>query len=282
MNEVRNCPHLHHRLTGERHVLNSLPLSHPGGRTLALLGVTTVNAAQVKVTVTTESLVSPDSVTFAPLNVAFHDGSIDTFNLGQAANAGIISVAELGAGTQWHAEVAAQQATSVHGQVGGLLMPGQMAKQSFVIDTEKNKYFSFAGMVVPSNDFFIGNDNSKAYQLVDYMGSQLLSSFTVKAGDIWDAGSEVFDPATAAFVVGGNARLRNAQHSVVARNFAELAAFNGMSTAVGYQFQSGLTANQDIYRVSFQVAAVPEPETYALLAAGMLTLGALVRRRKAV
>ena len=39
----------------------------------------------------------------------------------------------------------------------------------------------------------------------------------------------------------------------------ELAAFDGMKTAAGYQFHSGLTANQDIYRLSFQVAAVPEP-----------------------
>jgi hypothetical protein len=246
-----------------------------------LAGASAVQAKQVQITVTSESLVAPNSVTFAPLNVAFHNGSLDTFNLGQEANAGIISVAELGAGTQWHADVAAQQPTAVHGRVGGLLMPGQMAQQTFTIDTEKNNYFSFAGMVVPSNDFFIGNDYAKAYQVVDQMGHLQISSFNIKASDIWDAGSEVFDPATAAFVVGGSAPLRNPQHSVVARNFAELAAFDGMQTAAGYQFHSGLTANQDIYRVSFQVAAVPEPETYALMGAGLMTLAMLGRRRRA-
>jgi hypothetical protein len=54
-----------------------------------------------------------------------------------------------------------------------------------------------------------------------------------------------------------------------------------MQTAAGYQFHSGLTANQDIYRVSFQVAAVPEPETYALMGAGLMTLAMLGRRRRA-
>jgi hypothetical protein len=134
--------------------------------------------------------------------------------------------------------------------------------------------------VVPSNDFFIGNDHAKAYKLFDDAGHLQLSGLTVKASDIWDAGSEVFDPATAAFVAGGNAPLRVPQHSVVARNFAELAAFDGMTTGGGYVFHSGLTANQDIYRVSFSVAAVPEPQAYALMASGLLTLGVLSRRRQ--
>lgn len=259
-----------------RSTIKYLPLA-----ALALGTMTSVHAKLVEITVTSESLVAPDSVTFAPLNVAFHDGSLDTFNIGQEAGAGIISVAELGAGTQWHADVAALAPTAVHGQVGGLLMPGQLATQTFTIDTDKNAYFSFAGMVVPSNDFFIGNDNAKAYQLFDAAGHLQLSGVTVKANEIWDAGSEVFDPATAAFVVGGNAVLRNPQHSVVARNFAELAAFDGMATAAGYVFHSGLTANQDVYRVSFNISAVPEPETYALMLGGMATVGLMLNRRRA-
>lgn len=261
-------------------VITSSRIQRLTAAAVLLAGASIAQAKLVQITVTSESLVAPDSVTFAPLNVAFHNGALDTFNLGQAANAGLISVAELGAGIQWHADVDALQPSAVHGRVGGLLMPGQTAHQTFTIDTDKNSHFSFAGMVVPSNDFFIGNDQANAYQVVDHMGHQLISGFTLKARDIWDAGSEVFDPATAAFVVGGDALLRSPQHSVVARNFAELAAFDGMTTAAGYQFHSGLTANQDIYRVSFQVAAVPEPETYALLGAGMLTLAVLTRRRR--
>lgn len=246
-----------------------------------LAGASAVQAKQVQITVTSESLVPANSVSFAPLHVAFHNGMVDTFNLGEKAGPGITTIAELASGAMWHDEIAAQQADSVRGSLGGLLMPGHSTMHTFVIDTDKNQYFSFAGMVVPSNDFFIGNDYAKAYQVVDQMGHLQISSFNIKASDIWDAGSEVFDPATAAFVVGGSAPLRNPQHSVVARNFAELAAFDGMQTAAGYQFHSGLTANQDIYRVSFQVAAVPEPETYALMGAGLMTLAMLGRRRRA-
>jgi hypothetical protein len=61
-------------------------------------------------------------------------------------------------------------------------------------------------MVVPSNDFFIGNDSPTAYRLFDAAGNLRSASITIKASEIWDAGSEVFDPDAAAFV--GNNDLR--------------------------------------------------------------------------
>jgi hypothetical protein len=212
--------------------------------------------------------------------VGFNNGSFDAFNIGTVAGAGIVSVAEGGAGNTWQADFAAADPTATRGTIGGLLQPGGMHSMSFKVNTTLNPYFTFAAMVVPSNDFFIGNDAPTAFKLFSNGGSQLqISSITLKANEIWDAGSEVYDPSAAAFV--GNNALRTPQNSVVAFNFAEFFGYNGLTTGAGYTFNSQLAANTDVYRISFSAAPVPEPQSYALMAAGLLALGALARRRQA-
>jgi hypothetical protein len=233
-------------------------------------------AASTQVTVTVQNLTNPGSVAFAPLHVGFGNGSFDAFNLGQVAGSAIVSVAEGGAGGAWQAAFAAAEPLAARGTIGGLLLAGGSASQTFTVDTASQAFFSFAAMVVPSNDFFIGNDS--ALRLFDASGALTRSSLTIQANQIWDAGSEVFDPLAAAFV--GTNSLRTAQNSVVALNFAELAAFDGLTTGAGYVFHSGLTANADVYRINFALAPVPEPQSGALALAGLAAIGLLMRRRR--
>jgi len=251
-------------------------------RRAALAGVLATSgaamAAQVNLTITAQNLAAPNSISFAPLHFGVHSGVFDAFNIGQVPGAGITSVAEGGDGVTWQSDFATADPTATRGTIAGLLQPGETRSLTVQVDTTINQFFTFASMAVPSNDFFIGNDSPTRYLLLDASGNLLISSIGQKARQIWDNGSEVFDPAAAAFV--GNNDLRANQGSVVAFNFAELAAFNGLTTGANYVFASGLTADSDVYRLSFQVTPVPEPETFAMLAAGLLVIGSVVRRRR--
>ena len=248
------------------------------GAAALIVATTAAQAAVVDVTVTVQNLAPSNSISFAPLHAAFNSGTFDAFDLGGVATAAIISVAEGGVGGLWQAAFAAAEPNAVRGTIAGLLQPGATRSLTFRVDTAINPFFTFGAMAVPSNDLFIGNDSPTEYRVLDAAGNLLLPRITVGAVEIWDAGSEVFDPAAAAFV--GNNGLRRAQNSVVAFNFAEFAGFNGLTTGAGYVFNSALTADSDVYQIDFSVAAVPEPGSYALMAAGLMAVGFVARRRR--
>ena len=243
-----------------------------------LLAAGSAQAETVRLTVTVQNLAPANGIAFAPLHVGFGAGSFDAFNLGAAAIAPIISVAEGGAGGAWQAAFAAAEPDAVRGTIGGLLLSGASAQMSFLVDSASQGFFTFASMVVPSNDFFIGNDDPREYALFDANGALQINQITLRANEIWDAGSEVFDPTAAAFV--GDNGLRTDQNSVVAFNFAELAAFNGLTTGAGYVLNSGLAADDAIYRISFTAQPVPEPASIAMLLAGLGVVGASLKRRR--
>ncbi|MDX2038731.1 MAG: spondin domain-containing protein [Isosphaeraceae bacterium] len=245
----------------------------------ALAVSTSATAGLYKVEVKVENLAPANSIAFAPLHVGFHGGTFDAFDNGGVATAPIISVAEGGSGSAWFPAFAAADPTATLGTIGGLLLPGAMATNSFMVDSMLNPFFTFASMVVPSNDFFIGNDTPTRFRLFDANGLAI-NEILQQADDIWDAGSEAFDPANAAFV--GNNDLRTPQNGVVSFQFAELAGFNGLTTGAGYTFDSQLSALTDVYRISFTATAVPEPASIAaaLVGIGGAFVAARIRRRK--
>ena len=241
---------------------------------------TAAHASLVNVTVTATNLLRGNSNALAPVRFGIGNGTFDAFNNGQTAAPGIVSIAEGGSGSAWFPAFAAAEPRAVLGSAGGLLLPGGTGSVTVAVDTAIDTFFTFAAMVVPSNDFFLGNDSPTAFKLLDAGGNLLINSITQNASDIWDAGSETFDPAAAAFLLIGNNDLRTAQNGVVNKNFAELARFDGLTTAANYQLTSGLAADTNVLRITFAVTPVPEPPAALIVGAALLALGGMTLRTK--
>ncbi len=237
-------------------------------------------AAPVQVQVTVENLAPANSIAFAPLRVGFNSGLYDSFDAGKAASDAIVSIAEGGSGALWFPAFQAAEPNATLGTVvpnpAGPLLPGASAQAQFMVDPAVNRYFTFGSMVVPSNDYFIGNDSPMQYELFDAGGQLNLASIVLTGGDLWDAGSEATDPLNAAFLQVGMNDPRTPQNGVVGFDFQDLSTFNGLTTGAGYVFNSQLTADGEVYRISFEV--VPEPSSTALLAL-CATVGGLLLRR---
>lgn len=89
------------------------------------------------------------------------------------------------------------------------------------------KYFSFASMVIPSNDGFIGNDDPRAYSVFDDQGRVRSYDIVVNGDQVLDAGSEQNTEMNAAVFNQMAANTGTPQNDVVARH----PRFNG---SIGY------------------------------------------------
>ncbi|WP_232417827.1 spondin domain-containing protein [Methyloversatilis thermotolerans] len=266
----------------------SLPLL-AGAVTLAMPLLAT--AADVRVTFTN---VSPaGSVGTSPLWVGFHNTSFDLFDAGSAASLGVERIAEDGNTAPLSTLFAATTETGIQGTLPeGPAFPGAVRSLEFTgLDLAgDNRWFSYASMVVLSNDFFIGNDNAMEHDLSVLLSNGGMLSFYVGGnGDVWDAGTEVNDFANSlangAFGIGGGQSMANqgmAENGVV-RHVDDLPYASFLSAALvpaGYDFTPlQFTSLQAIGRIDIQLLApVPEPDTYAMLLGGLAIVGAISRR----
>ncbi|MEL6108251.1 MAG: spondin domain-containing protein, partial [Planctomycetota bacterium] len=180
-----------------------------------LLGDFTVNAP-VRLNITFENLSDPGGLGQTPVFIGAHGGNFELARAGSPASdfGGLEALAEEGdvSGVVSRFGIETGGVSSVifapDGFAGApVFEPGETVTETLdITDPRSQRYFSYASMVIPSNDAFIANLDSRAIELFDRFGEfQGSRTITVYGRDIWDAGTEVnaFDGGAAFSTEGG-------------------------------------------------------------------------------
>lgn len=159
------------------------------------------NRGNYAVRVTVENLAPGGGTIQTPVWAAVHDGSFDLYDSGAPASPELERLAEDGNTGPISALFAASGAgtdATIFGP-GGPLFPGDSASHLFTINRNDadDHYFSYASMVIPSNDAFIANGDPEAIALFDAAGNPVDHSFVVLGSEVLDAGTEVNDEVPA-------------------------------------------------------------------------------------
>ena len=147
---------------------------------------------------------APVNGTFlTPVWVGFHNGAFDLYNPGAPISAALERIAEDG-DTGALTALAGSGAGSVQGTLGAApIAPGASVTFTFELDAANpnNRYFSYASMIIPSNDAFIGNGSPPVFDLFGAGGLFTPVSRTITGAMVNDAAREVNDelPANTAF-----------------------------------------------------------------------------------
>ncbi len=155
--------------------------------------------------VTVENLADDDGLFLTPLWTSVHNGRFDIASLGRRAERtpGLELLAEEGDTSEiseYFQSVSKGTDTTIlapEGFAGAPVFdPGEVVTETIEVDNpRRDRFFSFASMVIPSNDAFIGNLNSRQYRLFNDFG-EFRGPVTIEVfgRNIWDSGTEVNNP----------------------------------------------------------------------------------------
>ena len=165
---------------------------------------------QARVTVTIENLAPQQGNFQTPFWVAFHNGQFDIYDRDQPATLffpnnpeAVERLAEDG-NTAVIAQAFLDQGMGiVEDTLLGPIGPGDIVSRDFFLDplAPTSRYFSYASMVLPSNDAWVANGNPTAHAVFDENGQFVATSFFITGAQVLDAGTEVNDevPENTAF-----------------------------------------------------------------------------------
>jgi len=160
-------------------------------------GFTALQADKLQVRVTVQNLMPENGSLVTPPWVGFHDGQFDVFDSGSAASESLERIAEDGnaAGINADFDMEAGEGQQAVLNSLGPIPPGmQVSKDFFIEKGDPNQsYLSYAAMLIPSNDAFIGNGNPAAYSIFDEQGNFVGLDIMITRDAVYDAGVEVND-----------------------------------------------------------------------------------------
>lgn len=224
--------------------------------------------------ITVQSLQPNGGFAFSPIWFGFHDGTFQPFTAGSSASSSIEAVAELAdLGPISNQFMGHGVQTSVGGSP---FTPGSSASTIInIANPSTDRFVNYAGMVVPSNDLFLGNQNGLA--LFDSSGNFLgPQTITIFGRNVWDAGTEVNDVNDhPAFIQGQDPHGGTDEHGTIGLfldrpdSAAYLASILGKTTAANYEITSLLSSDVAVASISFQVV----PEVPSMMMSALPVLG---------
>ncbi|MFY8136193.1 MAG: spondin domain-containing protein, partial [Aquimonas sp.] len=158
---------------------------------------------------TVENLAPAEGVHLTPVWVGFHAGDFALFEIDGTASTGLERVAEDGAvmplDTLLRAGDAGRTSVTVANPEGfagaPVFEPGSRSESRIELDPARHRFLSYASMVIPSNDAFVGNPGARSIRVFGDDGQPAGPvSFLVYGDRVWDAGTEANSETDAAFL----------------------------------------------------------------------------------
>jgi hypothetical protein len=261
-----------------------------GTAAVAILVAASAPGADLSITVTNDQ--AAGGFALAPVWFGVQNGSFNVFSQGSTASSQISTLAETG-NTAPLAALFAGNGSETTLRSGGALpqfLPGQSATTTLsVANPAVDQFLSYAGMVVPSNDFFMGNANP--LKIFNSDGS-FAGPITIKiyGSDVWDADTEQQSTSVALTFIQGESPGTGTQiiGGAITPFLSEpgsaafLQSINGLTTAAGYQISHEFSGDDPLATIT--ISSVPEPASAVLLGlgvAGLLFARRTIRARQA-
>jgi len=223
---------------------------------------------------------APSNIGLAPALLSFHNGSVDFFDAGGTASAGLELLAEVGDTSLLQGSLSAGT-DNITIANSGPFAPGSSNSATLTIN-DSNTLLTLAAMLLPSNDWFIGNDT--ALDISSLIGAANGSMLSFDFGTVYDAGTEAEDFAfspgnplievtTVGDAPGGTATADPISMVTGADPFGAFANIPQGFDTTEFDFNASDTP---LGRITITV--VPEPSSALLTALGLLA--AATRRRR--
>ena len=235
------------------------------GYQIALLTISPVAPEPVDVTIEITNSAPTNGNFLTPVWLGVHNGQFDFFDTGSAATPALERMAEDGDNSMLQnvfdaSEYGSTQTVVTSGNEAPVFAPGDSATVTLTINSNSPnaQYLSYASMIIPSNDAFIGNNNPRQIPLFDESGDLRTDIHIHLGANVYDAGTETNDeiPENTAFLAQAAPNTGTSENSMITRH----PGFNAKGS--GGILDMEMFAAADFTAEGYTVASIgfPEPD----------------------